>query len=82
MIHRAMHRGLVVFMTTFALCLGAGLASSAQVSVDLELVLAVDVSGSVDEEEGKLQRFMTRRAPRRSPTCSPRRRWGWVPTRR
>lgn len=34
----------------------AGAARSAPVPVDLELVLAVDVSGSVDEEEGRLQR--------------------------
>lgn len=40
-----------------AVSLHAGLARSAEVAVDLELVLAVDVSGSVDEEEGKLQRM-------------------------
>lgn len=57
MIHLAMRRGLVVFMTISALSLGAVFAWSAPVSVDLELVLAVDVSGSVDEEEGRLQRM-------------------------
>ena len=49
--------GLVVLMTALAIPLSAGFAWSIEVSVDLELVLAVDVSGSVDEEEGKLQRM-------------------------
>lgn len=49
--------GLAGFLTIFALSLHAGFAWPAPVSVDLELVLAVDVSGSVDEEEGKLQRM-------------------------
>ena len=49
--------GLVVFLTILAVSLCASLASSAPVSVDLELVLAVDVSGSVDEMEGRLQRM-------------------------
>ncbi len=49
--------GLAGFLTIFALVLHAGFAWSAPVSVDLELVLAVDVSGSVDKEEGKLQRM-------------------------
>ena len=57
MIRLAMHRGLVVCMTIVAILLHSGFAWSAPVSVDLELVLAVDVSGSVDEEEGKLQRM-------------------------
>ncbi|WP_207483255.1 DUF1194 domain-containing protein [Arenibaculum pallidiluteum] len=33
-----------------------GLAAAAQTPVDVELVLAVDISGSVDLEEGRLQR--------------------------
>ncbi len=49
--------GLAGFLSILAISLGAGLASSAPVSVDLELVLAVDVSGSVDEVEGRLQRM-------------------------
>ena len=49
--------GLAGFLTIFALVLHAGSAWPAPVSVDLELVLAVDVSGSVDKEEGKLQRM-------------------------
>ncbi len=57
MSYPSMRIGLVVLMTTLAIPLHAGFAWSAEVSVDLELVLAVDVSGSVDEEEGKLQRM-------------------------
>ena len=49
--------GLVGFLTILAISLGVSFAWSAPVSVDLELVLAVDVSGSVDEVEGKLQRM-------------------------
>ena len=44
---------------TFALILlipGAALAQARLVPVDLELILAVDVSGSVDAEEARLQR--------------------------
>lgn len=52
-----MRGGLVVFISIIAICLNSGLAMSAPISVDLQLVLAVDVSGSVDEEEGKLQRM-------------------------
>lgn len=40
----------------WALLLAAGLASARAEEVDLALVLAVDVSGSVDEEEYRLQR--------------------------
>ncbi len=49
--------GLAAFLTIVAISLHAGFAWSAPVSVDLELVLAVDVSGSVDEVEGRLQRM-------------------------
>ena len=49
--------GPVVFLAILAISLHSGFAWSAQVSVDLELVLAVDVSGSVDEVEGRLQRM-------------------------
>ncbi len=38
------------------ICIGAPAAGRAEVAVDLELVLAVDVSGSVDPEEARLQR--------------------------
>ena len=47
----------VVFTVIFMILLDSGFAWPAPVSVDLELVLAVDVSGSVDKEEGKLQRM-------------------------
>ena len=57
MFYPAMRGGQVVFMTIVAILLHSSFAWSAQLSVDLELVLAVDVSGSVDEEEGKLQRM-------------------------
>ena len=56
MFYLTVRSGLVVFMIIFAFFLHSSFAWSAQVSVDLELVLAVDVSGSVDEVEGKLQR--------------------------
>ena len=55
--HSRMRGGLAGFLTILAVSLGAGLAYSAPVSVDLQLVLAVDVSGSVDEAEGRLQRM-------------------------
>ncbi len=57
MFYLTLRSGLVVFMIIFAIFLHSSFAWSAQVSVDLELVLAVDVSGSVDEVEGKLQRM-------------------------
>ena len=57
MSHTAMRRGLVVCVSVAAILLHAGFAWPAPVSVDLELVLAVDVSGSVDEVEGRLQRM-------------------------
>ena len=53
----AMRGGLVVFIAISSFLLLSCFAWSAPISVDLELVLAVDVSGSVDEEEGKLQRM-------------------------
>ena len=46
------------FMMTIILFLAAALPARAE-RVDLELVLAVDVSGSVDEEEAELQRAGT-----------------------
>ena len=46
------------FMMTMILFLAAALPARAE-RVDLELVLAVDVSGSVDEEEAELQRAGT-----------------------
>ena len=49
--------GLVVAMAISTILAHVSFAWSAPVSVDLELVLAVDVSGSVDEVEGKLQRM-------------------------
>jgi len=49
-------RPLAVLLLVLALGL-AGRAWGAGMPVDLELVLAVDVSGSVDEEEGQLQRL-------------------------
>ncbi len=57
MFYLTVRSGLVVFMIIFVFFLHSNFAWSAQVSVDLELVLAVDVSGSVDEVEGKLQRM-------------------------
>lgn len=49
-------RPLVVSVLMAALPLLFPCSAKAEVPVDLELVLAVDVSGSVDEEEAKLQR--------------------------
>ena len=46
--------GMVVLM--LALAQGMGAPAQAETPVDLELVLAVDVSGSVDPEEARLQR--------------------------
>ena len=57
MSHMAMRHSLAVCMTIVVILLHSGFAWSAPISVDLELVLAVDVSGSVDEEEGRLQRM-------------------------
>jgi hypothetical protein len=48
-------RGLAVCALVFALAVGPA-AAQRQASVDLELVLAVDVSRSMDEEEQTLQR--------------------------
>lgn len=56
MSHSVMRFGSAAFAALLALALHADFARSAGVGVDLELVLAVDVSGSVDEEEGRLQR--------------------------
>lgn len=50
-----MHRSLVAFAFGFSLVTSAVSAASAQ-PVDLELVLAVDASGSIDEDEMRLQR--------------------------
>jgi len=44
------------FLTVSCLAAGAALAQTRPVPVDLELILAVDVSGSIDEEEARLQR--------------------------
>ena len=46
------------WIVLFAVAMPGGFnhANAEELSVDLELVLAVDVSGSVDEEEGRLQR--------------------------
>jgi Protein of unknown function (DUF1194) len=53
--NRRLFRVLAAFM--MALCvLATGSASAQDVPVDLELVLAVDVSGSMDVEERRLQR--------------------------
>lgn len=49
-------RPLIVSVLVAALPLLSSPAAKADLPVDLELVLAVDVSGSVDEEEAKLQR--------------------------
>ena len=49
--------GLAVAMAIATIFVHVSFAWPAPTSVDLELVLAVDVSGSVDEEEGKLQRM-------------------------
>ncbi len=48
---------LAVLLGLLAILPGVVVAWSAPLRVDLELVLAVDVSGSVDEEEGRLQRM-------------------------
>lgn len=45
-----------VILTAIALALPAHAPARAQIPVDLELILAVDVSGSVDEVEAQLQR--------------------------
>jgi hypothetical protein len=50
-----MHRSLVTFAFGFSLATSAVPTASAQ-PVDLELVLAVDASGSIDEDEMRLQR--------------------------
>src|SRR3954471_6907243 len=47
--------GLLALLWTLMAVAGAGTAA-AQRPVDLELVLAIDISGSVDEEEAALQR--------------------------
>ncbi len=49
---RALAGAVALFLGTFAAASGV----RAAVAVDLELVLAIDVSGSVDYEEGRLQR--------------------------
>jgi hypothetical protein len=59
---RAIHRQLVVFFLLVGLFLLSGLfgslapAARAGTAVDLALIIAVDVSGSVDETEARLQR--------------------------
>lgn len=45
-----------LFVILSALWLAAILVAAKEVAVDLELVLAVDISGSIDEEEARLQR--------------------------
>lgn len=50
-----MHRSLVAFAFGVSLAAPFAAAASAQ-PVDLELVLAVDASGSIDEDEMRLQR--------------------------
>lgn len=53
----ALLRGVLVFSVLAAAALASGRPACAQgTPVDLELVLAVDVSGSVDEVEAQLQR--------------------------
>ena len=47
-----MRRALLVLLS-FILTMGAAAANE---RVDLELVLAIDISGSVDADEGRLQR--------------------------
>ena len=47
---------LAVLMMSLAAASAAGPATAAAVPVDLELVLAVDVSGSIDEVDARLQR--------------------------
>lgn len=44
------------FLTFIAVVLFAGPAASASMKVDLELILAVDISESIDQEEAQLQR--------------------------
>ncbi len=51
-----LHRFLVIVLTVLLGGLYTVTASAAPQPVDLELVLAVDVSGSVDADEAKLQR--------------------------
>ncbi len=53
----AIRAGLAIIALMLASFSLPGFAWSAPVEVDLELVLAVDVSGSVDAEEGRLQRM-------------------------
>ena len=44
------------FVIVAALSLAAMPVPAKEVAVDLELVLAVDISGSIDEEEARMQR--------------------------
>jgi hypothetical protein len=48
--------GLLALWTMMAVLLAVPVEAAAQQPVDLELVLAIDISGSVDEEEAALQR--------------------------
>ena len=45
-----------IFLAVLTICAAAARGAEKPVAVDLELVLAVDVSGSVDVEEARLQR--------------------------
>ncbi len=54
--HRALHFILLGALILFGFPGSVSPASSLIQKVDLELVLAVDISGSIDEEEAKLQR--------------------------
>jgi Protein of unknown function (DUF1194) len=57
MLAGAMRRNLIAALLAFGLALHPAARVSAQdLAVDLELVLAIDVSGSIDAEEFKLQR--------------------------
>jgi len=49
-------RGIALFALLCALLSGVGKPGAAEKAVDLELVLAVDVSGSIDKDEAELQR--------------------------
>lgn len=55
--HRRFRRSLTVLSAVIFFCLAAiNAAAGAETAVDLELILVVDVSGSMDEEEHILQR--------------------------
>ncbi len=55
--HRRFPRSLAVLFAVIIFCFAAiHAAVGAETVVDLELIVAVDVSGSMDEEEHTLQR--------------------------